>query len=1039
MKSLFDLCRPRQSVFDEGQRDDVLHLMNLIDQKIDPELFFSENYVTEGMKELLDVSFKRFMRKGATGLIKLTQAMGGGKTHNMIALGLLAMYPAYREQLLSYPEHYRKLGSVRVVAFNGRNSDAEFGIWGEIAEQLNKKALFNRYYTPLQAPGEEAWINLLQGDPLLILLDELPPYLENAKSITVGNSDLSVVTATALSNLFSALGKEELSNVCIVLSDLEATYESGSALIRSSFKNLSNEVNRTSCNIEPVGSASDEIYHILRKRLFDELPTKEEINEVAVAYQKAVLEAKQMGYTNDSPEQIYVGIKEAYPFHPLMRNLYARFKENPGFQQTRGLIRLMRRIVAGLYQDNAELAHAQYLVHVYDFNLNDRGMRGELQSIKSSLTQAMATDIAAKGKAFAEQIDQQNQNCNASDAAKLILAASLADVPNPLLGLTPYEVVGGLCAPGRDTAQLKRALDDFSMKSWYLQQDKKGRLFFQNTRNMIAEMQSLTDSYSNEDIRATTLKKFLERCFSPQIGDCYQSLTIFPAADEIHLEREKVTLVLFEPHEGQRIHPDLQGFYEQTRYKNRVMFLSGGRDIMTRLYSAAKELKAIEQILHNLKNESNTAEDNPQYQLAKDTRVKKINAVLSASRETFVKLYFPMRDKLQEADFMMEFKDNEYSGEDQIRKLLMEKRKFTREAPSDTMRDKCEKRLFTRKEMMKSELRDRAAMEVSWQWYHPRMLDDLVQYCISHDDWRMNGDHIEKGPFAKEPTSLAVDLRSDAYETGAVVLKIVPRYGDRVFYEKGRTVSEESSIIGDLNHFETAALELSFLCMDTSGEHPTGDVVIWKRPIHIKHKMITLENGIQVTLEAPYGVKLRYTLDETEPNENGFVYNAPFFIYDDIKMIRVVAIVGGECRASESIPVEYHAKKTLSIHDNVPLVLDRKVRASDTQSCYRELTLMNKFDIRAQGVNFVLSILDDYASDSYIELNVGGRTNIVTAASLETTIANLREVFASDRDVSIQMEISALYFPTGRAFYDYNNAKGIGLDDYGQGEIKQDA
>lgn len=30
MRTLFDLCKPRQSVFDENKRDDVLHLMNLI-------------------------------------------------------------------------------------------------------------------------------------------------------------------------------------------------------------------------------------------------------------------------------------------------------------------------------------------------------------------------------------------------------------------------------------------------------------------------------------------------------------------------------------------------------------------------------------------------------------------------------------------------------------------------------------------------------------------------------------------------------------------------------------------------------------------------------------------------------------------------------------------------------------------------------------------------------------------------------------------------------------------------------------------------
>ncbi len=117
---------------------------------------------------------------------------------------------------------------------------------------------------PLAAPGQTAWINLLKGRSLLILLNELPPYLENAKAKQIGNTDLSVVTTTALANLFTALTKPELSNVCLVISDLRATYESGSELLQSSFRELENEVNRSALNIEPVGSSSDEIFHILK-------------------------------------------------------------------------------------------------------------------------------------------------------------------------------------------------------------------------------------------------------------------------------------------------------------------------------------------------------------------------------------------------------------------------------------------------------------------------------------------------------------------------------------------------------------------------------------------------------------------------------------------------------------------------------------------------------------------------------------------------------------------------------------------------------
>ena len=267
MNSLFELCKPRSSVFDEGHRDDVLDLTDLVENRIGPKDFFEVNYLTQGMNQLLETAFKRFTRQSSRGVVKLTQAMGGGKTHTMIALGLLAKHPEYRPQVMGDRYRDSHLGKVKVVAFTGRESDAPYGIWGAIAEQLGKKEALRNYYSPLQAPGQKAWENLLKGEPLLILLDELPPYLENAKSKTIGDTNLAVVTTTALANLFAAIGKEELSNVCLVISDLKATYQSGSELIQSTFRDLDNEINRSSLNIEPVGSTSDEVYHILTKQL----------------------------------------------------------------------------------------------------------------------------------------------------------------------------------------------------------------------------------------------------------------------------------------------------------------------------------------------------------------------------------------------------------------------------------------------------------------------------------------------------------------------------------------------------------------------------------------------------------------------------------------------------------------------------------------------------------------------------------------------------------------------------------------------------
>ena len=85
--------------------------------------------------------------------------------------------------------------------------------------------------------------------------------------------------------------------------------------------------------------------------------------------------------------------------------------------------------------------------------------------------------------------------------------------------------------------------------------------------------------------------------------------------------------MIFEPYPGNKLHPDLEAFYQNTSYKNRVMFLSGDRSIMEKLYANSKKLKAIQSILDTMKSEGVSATDQ-QYREAEvqnDTLVFKGN------------------------------------------------------------------------------------------------------------------------------------------------------------------------------------------------------------------------------------------------------------------------------------------------------------------------------------------------------------------------------------------------------------------------------
>jgi hypothetical protein len=1014
MQTIKQLCTPRTSVFDTQRRDTVLDISDLIGDKIDPNEFFEENWITEGMSTLLEQSFKRLEGKSNQGVFKLKQAMGGGKTHNLLTLGLLAKHPEFRQKVMgSFYSPDSRLGPVKVVAFSGRESDAPLGIWGSIAAQLGKKELFNSLYMPLQAPGQTAWENLLSGQTVLILLDELAPYIENAKSKAIGNSDLAHVTATALSNLLVAVGRGSCARVCLVITELVAAYEGGSQQILSILSDFENETHRTAMSIEPVRMNSDELYHILRKRIFEGLPPQNEINEVAQAYGKAIRDARQMGITSESPEKIIERTLVSYPFHPAIRDLYARFKENPGFQQTRGLIRLMRIVTSRLW--NTGLADSRYLIAAHDLDFNDRETRTEVSLINNTLENAIAHDIAAEGAAVAEKMDESLSGHDTQDACRLLLMASLANVPNAVLGLSIPEVVADLAEPNRDLARLRSdVLEKLSTAAWYLHSDRDGKLFFRNVENLAAKLEGLVRTYQKEQA-VKELRTSLEELFKPINGWCYQKVLCLPAIDEIDLEQEKITLVITEPYEGGGLRGELNTFYDQVTWKNRVAFLTGSKNTYDQLVETGKRLKAIKYIIDGLHAEHGP-ENDPQMKQATELNDRIQGNFHSAVRETFSTLWYPIDENnlpvLRSADFSMRFEGNRYNGEQQILDLLKEKMKFEEDITTDTFRKKCEARLFTTQSMLWSEIKRRAAINTKWQWHLPRALDDLKTSCIQKDVWREEGGYVDKGPFPQPVTSVLVNETSRDDDTGEVNLRVMPVHADTVYYDIGAEATTASAKL-EGSSLKSKELKISFLAVDSTGQHKTGEVVNWKNRITLKHRISQSGMAFKMELQAAPNATIHYTTDGSDPKLAGAVYDCAFIVPANTLFVLAYAERDGISSQVESFPIPTGTKKPTPIDPTRPLTWLRKQAFNSTKETYEFLQRATKY--QSQIISATLTISGEGADREWIELNMYEEKH-VDPALIEECLACLRKLQTTGQVSLISL---ALHFKLGQDFLDW--------------------
>ena len=111
------LCTPSSLVTSDSLVEQVAQIEDFASGKINGEEFFRRNYFTDGLRRLVERGFERLAGKTDDGAFYLTQAMGGGKTHSLIAFGLLAADPKLRKEVLPRLTTGNEFGAAKVVIF----------------------------------------------------------------------------------------------------------------------------------------------------------------------------------------------------------------------------------------------------------------------------------------------------------------------------------------------------------------------------------------------------------------------------------------------------------------------------------------------------------------------------------------------------------------------------------------------------------------------------------------------------------------------------------------------------------------------------------------------------------------------------------------------------------------------------------------------------------------------------------------------------------------------------------------------------------
>ncbi|MGD9974652.1 MAG: anti-phage-associated DUF499 domain-containing protein [Desulfatirhabdiaceae bacterium] len=893
MKTVRDACHLQPNALSIKLSDQIEQLDALISSEGDGITFFEKTHITQGMRDLITEGIARLAGASSQAVFHLKQAMGGGKTHLLVGFGLLARHPDLRKRFCADMAHTDAFDTATIAAFNGRNSPDHF-FWGEIATQLGRAEQFRSFWTAgPKAPDEKDWLNVFSGDqPILILLDEMPPYFHYLDTQKVGNGTVADIATRAFANLLTAAGKKR--NVCIVISDLAAAYDTGGRLINKALQDARAELGRQERNITPVDLAANEIYDILRKRLFQSLPNPAEIQDVAASFGRKLEEAVKSKTANRGAEAIADEIVATYPFHPRLKNVVALFKENEQFKQTRGLIELVSRLLKSVWDRSA---NDIFLIGPQHFDLSIPEVRDKLTEI-SGMRDVIAKDLwDAQQSAHAQIIDLPSGNDAARQVGSLLLTASLSTAVNAVRGLTLEDMVECLISPLREPSDFLSAFEALEKVAWYLHHTPESRYYFDRVENLTKLLQTIAREAPEPQVDEL-IRHRLRELFQPIRKTVYEDVLPLPMLSDVAEPVRKNRVLLIVSPDAKIPPEEVQRFFEGLTQKNNLCVLTGDKTAMGSVQKSARHLYAAQ------KADSRIPKGHPQrddLEIKQQSYEQDFNATILS---LFDKVLFPIHRPGKPAQLVSKPLDmtrdtkKPFNGEDQIEKTLTShplKLYLDVEKDFDPIRCKAEDLLWpeNQDETRWADAADRYAESAGMTWLPPRGLDTLSSIACNRGLWEdMGNGYVTKKP-KKKCTSAQIVPEPVSGDDGRVRLKINPTNAGPapiIHYAVDGPVSESSPILND-NPFVTNGLNVSVLVCDPSGQYETGPPILWSNHLTIRNRLDDTGEKRKVELfVAPVGA-IRYTLDGSEPRE-GIPYSGPVEIDDAETLMRVFAYAG---------------------------------------------------------------------------------------------------------------------------------------------------
>lgn len=631
----------------------------------DPVLFFRRTFITEGMGLLLTSVAQRLSGKGGDPVIQLQTAFGGGKTHTMLAVMHMAGGTAAASEMDGVSAILDRAGvmqlpAAKVVVLDGiRLSPSQprqvngytlRTLWGELAWQLGGADGYARVAdadASGTSPGKQVLVELLQAHaPAVILIDELVAYIrqfEDGKALSGGTYDSNLTFVQALTEALKAVP------TAVLLASLpESEREAGSERGVQALKALEHYFGRVQAIWKPV--AALEAFEIVRRRLFTDIADRSAADAVCRAFANDYVThaAELPGETQEG--QYLERMRAAYPIHPeVFERLYNDWSTLPSFQRTRGVLKLMARVIHRLWQDNNQ----DLMLMPGNLPLYDAAVRTELTTyLQAGWEPVLERDVDGE-RSEPAQIEQNEPRFGAVQACRrvtrTIFLGSAPTGSNELTrGLETSRVLLGCLQPGQAPHIYVDALGRLEGRLTYLSKGN-GRWWLDVRPNLRQEMEERKKRFDDGAV-VDEIKQAVGRVMGSQHP--FDAIHVFTRAQDIPDDWELRLVVLPPSAAWTRSGPNparemaqqtLRSRGEQPRQRqNRLLFLAPDFDQVGRLKDTVRMLLAWRSIEADIKDLRLTL-DNHQQRQATQGREQAGETLLRLVREAYRWLLAPVQ------------------------------------------------------------------------------------------------------------------------------------------------------------------------------------------------------------------------------------------------------------------------------------------------------------------------------------------------------------------------------------------------------------